>query len=64
MNKHEKHWLELLLLIKEHGFDAHCMSSDHSSGSLKSCAVVLGGYVITEDGFIFPPDCVIRQIYD
>jgi hypothetical protein len=56
----DKHWPALLELIKKDGFTAHCMSRNHDSGALYSCALILGGYVIAEDGSLYPPDCVIR----
>jgi hypothetical protein len=59
----DKHWPALLELIKKDGFHAHCMSRNHDSGALYSCAVILGGYVIAEDGLIYSPDCVFRETY-
>ncbi len=60
----DQHWQNLLSLIKSDGFWAHCLSNSGDSGVLTRCAVVLGGYVITEDGDIYPPNSVIRDTND
>ena len=52
----DRDWPALKALIKKNGFMAHCMSRNHDSGVLQSCAFILGNYVIAEDGFIYSAD--------
>ena len=58
---HEDRLQQLQELIRLHGFLAHCMSDSHDSGVLCMCAVVVGGWIINEFGYLYPPEDVIRQ---
>jgi hypothetical protein len=60
--KNDPHWPALLNLIRTNGFEAHCMSPSGDSGVLQYCAVIVGGYVIAEDGAIYPPEDIHRAI--
>lgn len=46
----------LLALIAQDGVDLHVMSPSGHSGTILKCAIVLGGYALTEDGEIVSPD--------
>jgi hypothetical protein len=55
------YWPALKTLIQKNGFMATCMGHYHDSGALQSCAFILGGYVIAEDGCIYSPDHIHRD---
>lgn len=60
MNKNQ-HWPTLLNLIRQNGFWANCMSTSGDSCILQRCAIIVGGYVIGEDGSVYPPEDVHRS---
>jgi hypothetical protein len=56
---HQRDWPYLQHLIIQLGVQANCMSPSHDSGALMNCLHIAGGYVIAEDGSIYPPKDVI-----